>query len=140
MRVSRSQSSRVRPRDTRACESTLPSSGMHTQIQYAAGGCGAAGSLQNPVVPVNLNLIRTSTRPRSVQAKLLEPVVVDAEEVRQLVEDRRADLCYELVLAFEVLLERFLVDVDHVRRDDVVAAVALGQRDAAVEAVHRLAR
>src|SRR5581483_8784446 len=70
--------------------------------------------------------------------QLIEAVVVDPEVVAELVQHRRPDLRAERRLVGEVLFERLLVDVDDVRRNEVVAAVALRQGDAAVEAVHRL--
>ena len=53
--------------------------------------------------------------PRSFEAELLEPVVVDAEVVGELVDDRDPDLVGEVVRVREVLLEREPEQADLVR-------------------------
>ena len=75
----------------------------------------------------------------SVDAELLEPVVVDAEVVGELVDDRHPDLVGEVVGVGEVLLERQPEEGDPVRDGRPVGA-PFGPRDALVQAVQGLVR
>src|SRR5687767_13510283 len=79
--------------------------------------------------------IATASSTVSVVAQLLEPVLVDAEVVRQLVQDGDADLLAQLVRVVpELVLERQPVDGDLVRQLAAVPRSALGQRHSVVEA------
>ena len=74
-----------------------------------------------------------------VDAEVVEPVVVDAEVVGQLVDDRDPDLLGEVVGVGEVGFERQSEQRDPVGRRDPVGAV-LRPGDALVQAVERVVR
>src|SRR4026207_405303 len=71
---------------------------------------------------------RNATMAASVVAEVGEPVLVHAEVVRQLVEDRDPDLLPELCRIGEILLERTPVDRDLGRHElwPVEEAVEVG--------------
>ena len=66
-------------------------------------------------------------------AEVVQPVVVDAEVVGDLVHDGDADLLDDLVLGLAHRQRGVAEDRDPVRAPPSVAAVALGERDAVVE-------
>src|SRR5919109_1337274 len=70
----------------------------------------------------------------SVGIQFMQAVVADSKKMRNLVEDRAADLGAQRFPAREIALQRLLKDRDQVRQQRA-AADALGQRDALVQAV-----
>ena len=81
--------------------------------------------------------VRDPASDRLLHPQLVEPVVVDAQVVGELVEDRDPDLVREVVEVGEVLLERDPEEADLVRDRERVRA-PLDPRDALVQAVQRL--
>ena len=59
----------------------------------------------------------------------MEPVVVDAEVVAELVDDGDGDLLDELLTGVDDVLQRQPVDRDLIRQRAVVFAGPLGERD-----------
>src|SRR5206468_3767017 len=95
-------------------------SGRRTQLQ---GGTPLVARLRAPrSLPV-------------VLLELLEPVVVEAEVMADLVEDGVADQLLHLFAAVAVLLDGTLVDRDGVREDAAIEGVATGEVGAPVETV-----
>ena len=64
----------------------------------------------------------------------MEPVVVDAEVMAELVDDGDRDLLDELLPGIDDILQRQAVDRDFVRQCAGVFAGPLGERDPLVEA------
>src|SRR3712207_3661088 len=111
------------------------------------GGAGTApsqGPAAGPVrrlVPRLRGMRRTGSfhgggrgGPFSVPAELVQPVVVDAEVVRDLVDDGDRDLLDDLLGGRADVTDRLAVDHDPVGQRAAVLPAALGQRVALVEA------
>src|SRR5438045_624214 len=88
-------------------------------------------------------LVARLRAPRSlpvVLLELLEPVVVEAEVMADLVDDGVADQLLHLFAAVAVLLDGTLVDRDGVREDAAIEGVATGEVGAPVETVEGVGR
>src|SRR3954465_723895 len=89
-----------------------------------------SGPLQGPAASVRAVGRRGSLSP----AEFVEPGVVDAEVVRDLVDDGDRDLLDHLVLALADVADGLAVDHDPVRQRAAVLPAAVGQRVPLVEA------
>lgn len=74
----------------------------------------------------------------SIKTKFLQPIVVNAEEMREFVEDGDTYFGHEFMFVGKVLFEGFLVDVNDIGRHQRIPAVSLGERYATIEAIHRI--
>ena len=74
------------------------------------------------------------------EAEFVEPIVIDAEVMAELMDDGLADLLADLLVVVADGLNRLLVDADLVGEDEVVVLAAPGEGNAVVKAEEGAAR